>query len=553
MRLEIRDVEDTTVYEIGPDGAVLGRERAKTDISLRDESVSKRHARIFPDDGAWLLEDLNSSNGTYIDEERITGPVPITKGSVFALAQRKFEVVYIEGPNAPPRPPIGLHNGANGGLRPLHDTAVPPLMGASSDPYASHPGSSFDDGNDRGSASVFAAFPRALAYYLVHVPLTLLNPVGAVRKATQEQPVQPMSRSELAVFAMPAGAVAFSVLALVVSGAFASAPLAGALVGAVLGTAVAAIGGFLLHPVLDFLVELFRGTSDERSRTNHGVQAFALLIIVALTQGLGAFLSVLTVSFVGLVGPFLLTFVSLIVLYFAYRWAVEFRLATWVRWVVLGLGTVWVLVTVAGLVQRARGEFEAPGLPVAADQSATTGDGADPSRRPSGGPEGAPAGRPVPSPKKAAPPPATTRADAARAVSPAKAPLSPPGASRNRASAAPTLRSGAPAGRAAGPAGGLPPIVTAEHPLGETPFVRFLAKRRAIERAVNDRPELLERRSVRRDYERLWRKTYNIREKYRKKRGERWKRDKILARRKDQEVFEATHKEVDRLYDRIFP
>jgi pSer/pThr/pTyr-binding forkhead associated (FHA) protein len=81
MRLEIRDLEDQTVYDIGPEGAVLGRERAKTDISLRDESISKRHARIFLDDGPVVPGGSETpSNGTYVDDQRISSPVMVTSG-----------------------------------------------------------------------------------------------------------------------------------------------------------------------------------------------------------------------------------------------------------------------------------------------------------------------------------------------------------------------------------------------------------------------------------------------------------------------------------------
>ena len=40
--------------------AILGRERARTDITLRGGSVSKQHARIFFENGNWYVDDLNS-------------------------------------------------------------------------------------------------------------------------------------------------------------------------------------------------------------------------------------------------------------------------------------------------------------------------------------------------------------------------------------------------------------------------------------------------------------------------------------------------------------
>ena len=76
------------VYDISADGAVMGRERARTDISFRDESISKRHARIYYEGGSWYLEDLGSSNGTYLDDQRVSGPVVLGQGAnLFSRAE----------------------------------------------------------------------------------------------------------------------------------------------------------------------------------------------------------------------------------------------------------------------------------------------------------------------------------------------------------------------------------------------------------------------------------------------------------------------------------
>ena len=62
------------------------------------------------------------------------------------------------------------------------------------------------------------------------------------------------------------------------------------------------------------------------------------------------------------------------------------------------------------------------------------------------------------------------------------------------------------------------------------------------------------RQRIKRDYERLWKQTYDIREKYRKRyrKKERWERDKVGLRLKGLEIYEKTNDEVDRLYRRIF-
>jgi hypothetical protein len=94
-------------------------------------------------------------------------------------------------------------------------------------------------------------------------------------------------------------------------------------------------------------------------------------------------------------------------------------------------------------------------------------------------------------------------------------------------------------------------INTDEHPLGETKFVRYLKKRDAVERAIADQPSLLKDKRVLKQYEALWKKTYEIRKKWAKKKGDRFKKDKIHARLKGLEIMEKTERHVDRLYQLI--
>lgn len=55
----------------------LGRAHDST-IVLDDDYASSRHARIYQDrDGQWIVEDLGSTNGTYLDRTRLTTPMAI--------------------------------------------------------------------------------------------------------------------------------------------------------------------------------------------------------------------------------------------------------------------------------------------------------------------------------------------------------------------------------------------------------------------------------------------------------------------------------------------
>ena len=70
----------------------LGRAHDST-IVLDDDYASGRHARIYPDrDGQWIVEDLGSTNGTYLDRSRLTTPVPIPPGTPIRIGKTVIEL-----------------------------------------------------------------------------------------------------------------------------------------------------------------------------------------------------------------------------------------------------------------------------------------------------------------------------------------------------------------------------------------------------------------------------------------------------------------------------
>lgn len=52
------------------EAATIGRSRS-CDLSLRSPDASRRHAEILPSDGGWLVRDLESTNGTFVNGERV--------------------------------------------------------------------------------------------------------------------------------------------------------------------------------------------------------------------------------------------------------------------------------------------------------------------------------------------------------------------------------------------------------------------------------------------------------------------------------------------------
>jgi len=71
------------------EGAVLGRGE-QAEIRLEDQFASSRHARIVRQGGVMVLEDLGSTNGTYLNEEVLGGPTPLHSGDRVRIGDSEF-------------------------------------------------------------------------------------------------------------------------------------------------------------------------------------------------------------------------------------------------------------------------------------------------------------------------------------------------------------------------------------------------------------------------------------------------------------------------------
>jgi hypothetical protein len=75
-------------YEVG-EGAVMGR-GDQAEIRLEDPFASSRHARLVRQGGVVVLEDLGSTNGTYLNEELLSGPQPLHAGDRVRIGDSEF-------------------------------------------------------------------------------------------------------------------------------------------------------------------------------------------------------------------------------------------------------------------------------------------------------------------------------------------------------------------------------------------------------------------------------------------------------------------------------
>lgn len=80
-----------TTVRLGDQPVTLGRSQDST-IVLDDDYVSGRHARFYPHDGQWVVEDMGSTNGTYIDRTKVTAPTPVKIGMPVRIGKTVVEL-----------------------------------------------------------------------------------------------------------------------------------------------------------------------------------------------------------------------------------------------------------------------------------------------------------------------------------------------------------------------------------------------------------------------------------------------------------------------------
>ena len=85
-------------YTLEGDQLMIGRD-STNEIVINDAEVSRRHARLTFQGGKYVLEDLGSTNGTFVNGQRLAGPRVLKAGEVVSFGEQivlVFEVVSID-------------------------------------------------------------------------------------------------------------------------------------------------------------------------------------------------------------------------------------------------------------------------------------------------------------------------------------------------------------------------------------------------------------------------------------------------------------------------
>ncbi|MCU1675658.1 MAG: hypothetical protein JWM93_416 [Frankiales bacterium] len=80
-----------TNVTLGSDAVTIGRADDST-LVLDDTYASTRHARLIQREGQWYVEDLGSTNGTYLDRARVTTPTPVPVGVPIRIGKTALEL-----------------------------------------------------------------------------------------------------------------------------------------------------------------------------------------------------------------------------------------------------------------------------------------------------------------------------------------------------------------------------------------------------------------------------------------------------------------------------
>jgi len=81
-----RGPQPNQIYELSKDTISLGRD-ITNDIVINDPEVSRHHGRLIRGGGGYTMEDLGSTNGTFINGQRLNGARPLNGGDTMGLGE----------------------------------------------------------------------------------------------------------------------------------------------------------------------------------------------------------------------------------------------------------------------------------------------------------------------------------------------------------------------------------------------------------------------------------------------------------------------------------
>jgi hypothetical protein len=123
-------------FALDRDTLTLGRDPSNA-IAINEPQVSRQHARITQQGNATVVEDLGSTNGTYVNGMLLTGPRALTPGDVISLGEAVTLTFYSAG--AVPTEDLGAPPAPAGASAPAYGPPVPGPQPYEPPPYEPGP------------------------------------------------------------------------------------------------------------------------------------------------------------------------------------------------------------------------------------------------------------------------------------------------------------------------------------------------------------------------------------------------------------------------------
>ncbi|SCE92957.1 FHA domain-containing protein [Micromonospora purpureochromogenes] len=135
-------------FRLSPRPQVIGR-APTADIVVTDPHLSRRHAEVRLTDAGAVLVDLGSTNGTWLNDRRITGPEQLCDGDVVRLG--RTELRFFD-PGLATTDPVGLRFAGGGPVRRDHRPTLPlPLAAPATGPTDAWPAGGAPVGSAAGT------------------------------------------------------------------------------------------------------------------------------------------------------------------------------------------------------------------------------------------------------------------------------------------------------------------------------------------------------------------------------------------------------------------
>src|SRR5215208_6968520 len=75
----------STEFPLTKSEIIIGRDESSSDLAISSVAVSRRHARMIREGDGYVVEDLGSSNGTFLNGQKVIGRCPLKTGDQIRL------------------------------------------------------------------------------------------------------------------------------------------------------------------------------------------------------------------------------------------------------------------------------------------------------------------------------------------------------------------------------------------------------------------------------------------------------------------------------------